>query len=252
MRLQLAFALAVGFSVTAAQAAEPLQSSPLPIEAIAEHPAISGVTLSPDGKHMAALVGSPKHKWPVISIWETDNLSKPPVWIPSDKMRPRLVSFVGNDHVIFFADQPFTYASLKTFTVQAVVSDLQGKNFSYPFAAKGTLSEFAKEIERFGVNFSIFQDGSIENPDRSLISFQYTGQSGKNLKSIDAVSEHRPRHERNLGTRHQDNESRARRASCQQRRLRSRRHSRRSAHGQTAFALDRRWLASRVRNTKSR
>lgn len=157
-------------SLTTALAAEPLKTTPLPIDAIAQHPAMSGATLSPDGKHIAALVASPQHKWPVISIWQVDNLSKPPVWIPSERMRPRSVAFLGNDRIIFFADQPFTYGSLKTFTVQAVVADLAGKNFDNPFAAKGTLSDTAKDLERFGFNFAIMQDGSIENPDRYLIA----------------------------------------------------------------------------------
>lgn len=185
MRFAFTLISAIGLSLTISSAAEPLKLAPLGIEQLAEHPALSGVTLSPDGKHMAALVGSPKHKWPVISIWETENLSKPPVWIPSERMRPRAVAFLGNDRVIFFADQPFTYASLKTFTIQATVSDLEGKNFSNPFAAKGTLSEFAKENERFGVTFSIFQDGSIDNPDRFLIAFENTGQGTSEILALD-------------------------------------------------------------------
>lgn len=171
MRFALALAASIGlYLAPTALAAEPLQTSPLTIEAIAEHPAFSGVTMSPDGKHIAALVRSPQHRWPVVSIWQVENLSKPPVWIPSDKMRPRNVAFLGNNRLIFFADQPFTYGSLKTFTVQAVVTDLEGKSFDNPFAAKGTLSDTAREVERFGFNFQILQDGSIANPDRYLIA----------------------------------------------------------------------------------
>jgi dipeptidyl aminopeptidase/acylaminoacyl peptidase len=172
MRFAFALAAATSFGLTLAPtlAAEPLQTSPLQIEAIAEHPAISGLVLSPDGKHMAGLVGTKQHKWPVISIWEVDNLSKPPVWIPSDRMRPRNVAFLGNDRLLFFADQPFTYGSLRTFTVQAIVTDVQGRTFEQPFATKGTLSDLAREAEKFGVNFSIFQDGSIANPTRYLIA----------------------------------------------------------------------------------
>ena len=172
MRIAFALAASSALFATSAWAAEPLQTSPLPIEAVAEHPALSSIVLSPDGKHMAGLVASKQHKWPVISIWDVENLSKPAVWIPSDRMRPRNVSFLGNERLIFFADQPFTYGSLKTFTVQAVVTDIQGKSFDNPFAAKGTLSDTAKELEKFGFNFSIFQDGSIQNPKRYLIERQ--------------------------------------------------------------------------------
>lgn len=185
LRLAFTFISTIGLSLTNSSAADPLASAPLSIEQLAEHPALSGVTLSPDGKHIAALVGSPKHKWPVISIWETDNMSKPPVWIPSDKMRPRNVAFLGNNRIIFFADQPFTYGSLKTFTIQAVVSDLEGKSFDNPFAAKGTLSDTAKELEKFGVNFAIFQDGSIANPKRYLIERQNVELGTTEILSLD-------------------------------------------------------------------
>jgi dipeptidyl aminopeptidase/acylaminoacyl peptidase len=169
MRFALAFAISLQ-AMTVVAVAEPLQTSPLPIEAIAEHAAISGVVLSPDGKHIAGLVRSPQQKWPVISIWDVENLSKPAIWIPSTTMRPRGVAFLGNEHVLFFADQPFTYGSLRTFTVQAIVTDLEGKKFEQPFATKGALSGTAQEVERFGVNFAIFQDGNIKDRDRYLIS----------------------------------------------------------------------------------
>ncbi len=169
MRIALALAASLGLSLATANAAEPLQTTPLGIEPIAEHPALSSIVLSPDGKHMAGLVGTNKHKWPVISIWDVEDLSKPAVWIPSTNMRPRNVAFLGSDRIIFFADQPFTYGALKTFTVQAWVTDLQGRDISNPFAAKGTLSDTAKELEKFGFNFGIFQDGSIQNPKRYLI-----------------------------------------------------------------------------------
>jgi hypothetical protein len=107
--MRSAFALAASiafFFSAAAHAAEPLQTSPLPIEPIAEHPALASMVLSPDGKHMAGLVGTNQHKWPVISIWDTENLSKPPIWIPSKTMRPLSVQFLGNDRILFFDDQP--------------------------------------------------------------------------------------------------------------------------------------------------
>lgn len=173
--MRFALALAASFALllsAAANAAEPLQTSPLPIEPIAEHPALNGLVLSPDGKHMAGLVGTNQQKWPVISIWDVENLSKPPIWVPSKTMRPRNVQFLGNDHLIFFADQPFTYGATKTFTVQAWVMGVDGKNITNPFAAKGTLSDTARDVERFGFTFNVFQDGSIANPKRYLIERQ--------------------------------------------------------------------------------
>ncbi|MEQ1866225.1 MAG: prolyl oligopeptidase family serine peptidase [Micropepsaceae bacterium] len=134
---------------------------------------------------MAGLVGTKEHKWPVIAIWDIENLSKPPIWIPSERMRPRNVTFLGNERLIFFADQPFTYGALKTFTVQAVVTDLKGKSFDNPFAAKGTLSDTAKEVEKFGFTFSIFQDGSIQYPKRYLIERQNIELGATEILALD-------------------------------------------------------------------
>ncbi len=131
------FALALIFGAAVAPA-EPLQTTPLSIEAIAQLPAVEGLVLSPDGKHLAGLVGTPKYKWPVISIWDVDNLAKPPVWIPSTNMRPVAVTFLGNERLMFFADQPLTMDGVKSKTSQAFVTDLEGKSFQQPFATRGT------------------------------------------------------------------------------------------------------------------
>ena len=113
--------------------ADPLPLAPLPIESLSRLPAITGATISPDGKHIAALVGVPGQRWPVIRVWETDNLAKPPTNIASSEMRPRSVAFVGNDKLLFQADQPWSCGAYKGFTIQTVVTDFEGKNFTQPF-----------------------------------------------------------------------------------------------------------------------
>jgi acetyl esterase/lipase len=189
MRFAFALAASIAFAFTSvAQAAEPLQTSPLPIEAIAQLPAMQSVVLSPDGKHMAALVSSPKHRWPVVSIWEVDNLSKPPVWVPSERMRPRNVQFLGNQYVIFFVDQPLTYGARKDFTRQAVITDIEGRSFPEPFAAKGTLSDLAKEVERFAINFGVFLDGSLDSPNRYLIVRENLELSTSEILAVDTTT----------------------------------------------------------------
>jgi dipeptidyl aminopeptidase/acylaminoacyl peptidase len=185
MRFAFALATALGFTITAVQAAEPPKTTPIEIEALAQFEAFDSARLSPDGKHLVALVASPKHKWPVISIWEVENLTKPPIWIPSESMRPVSVRFLGNGHILFFAEQPFTgnseltnFISVKTFTVKAIVADIEGKKFREPFAAKGAMSDTERDNERLGVNFALVLEGSIDNPDRYLIE-------KTNLKSFD-------------------------------------------------------------------
>ncbi len=164
--------MAFAYALTSAFAAEPLATTPLPIEAIAPNPAIQGATLSPDGKHVAALVSLPGQKWPIVSVWQADDLSRPPVNSASNDMRPRSVHFLGNDRIIILLDQPFTVGTLKTFTVQAIVTDWRGGKLERPFATKGTMSDSAKAAEAYGLNFALFQNGSIQNPDRYLIARQ--------------------------------------------------------------------------------
>jgi acetyl esterase/lipase len=164
------------------------RSEPLSIESIAQHPAISGLTLSPDGKHMAALVNAPNNKWPVISIWDVENLSKPATWIPSLEMRPVAVSFLGDDRVLFIADQPLTYGTLKSFTRQAIVTDLAGKSFERPFATKGTMSDLAKEAEKFGVNFAVLQAGNLLDPNRYIVLRANIAAGTTEVLSLDTKS----------------------------------------------------------------
>ncbi len=186
--MRFAFALAATIAILTAPAAvdDALQTTPLEIEPLAEHPAMDGPSLSPDGKHMAALVKSAQHKWPVISIWDVENLSKPPVWIPSLRMRPRSVAFLGNNHIIFFADQPLVDGSRKAFTVQAIVYDLEGKTPSEPFKVRGVLEESAQDAQRYGVNFEIFQEGNFKNPSQYLVRVINLRDFSNQIYTLDA------------------------------------------------------------------
>lgn len=187
-RLALALGAALALAAGGVAAAQPLQLTPVPVEALARHPAISGVSMSPDGRHVAALVASPDHRWPVIAIWNVDDLTRPPVWIPSSDMRPISVQFLGNERIIFIVDQPFTYGSTRTFTRQAVVADLDGTNFQQPFASRGTMSDLAREAERFGINFSILLDGTLQDPNEYLIVRENISQGTTEILNLDAAT----------------------------------------------------------------
>lgn len=165
----------------ASASAQTLNLTPLPVESLARNRAISGVTISPDGRHMAGLISQENQRWPLVAIWDVEHLDQPPVAIPSREMRPRSVAFLGNEHVVFFADQPFTYESTKTFTVQAIVTDLRGSSFSQPFG--GGLGTGSTDAERFGVDWGVLQAGTVEDPNRYVI-VRSTG-SGSEAISVD-------------------------------------------------------------------
>ncbi|MDZ4777567.1 MAG: prolyl oligopeptidase family serine peptidase [Alphaproteobacteria bacterium] len=178
-----------GFAVLAAAtfalpaAAEPLPLTPLPIEQISRHPAITGVSISPDGKHIAGLMSAPGQRWPVVTIWDLDNLTAPPVGIPSARNRPRSVSFLGNNRVLIFMDQPLTIGQNKTFTVIAAVSDLEGKSIDQQFST----GSGREGNDTLGVNFSIVQAGNLQDPNRYLIARTNSG-GAEEILSLDATT----------------------------------------------------------------
>lgn len=166
-------------------AAQPAAMTPLPIESIARLPAVTGVVLSPDGRHLAGLVARQGQRWPVVAIWTVDDLSRPPVLIPSQEMRPRSVSFLGNNRVLFFVDQPITYGARRDFTVEAVVADLDGRNFSQPLG--GGLGGGRSESERVaGLNFSVLRPGTLENPNEYIIARFNTDDFSSEILSLDS------------------------------------------------------------------
>lgn len=62
-----------------------LQAEPVSIESIARQPAISSVSMSVDGKHLAAIVSAPgtDHRDTALATWDVDNLEEGPVITPS-------------------------------------------------------------------------------------------------------------------------------------------------------------------------
>jgi acetyl esterase/lipase len=147
-------AFAVLALVGAPATAQPARK-PLPIEALERHPAYSGPALSPDGKHIAALIGVDGQRWPVVAIWKTDALDKTPVGIPSRDMRPRGVGFRSNTEISFAVDQPFTYGSCKAFAINNVTSDLEGKKLE-PSRQLETLLKRVRDLGSglgCGINF---------------------------------------------------------------------------------------------------
>lgn len=145
-------------------------AAPLSIDALSQYEAITDVSLSRDGKHIVALVGVKDQKWPVISIWDTADLSKPPVWIPSATLRPAQVGFLGNHKIFFIAEANVTRAdSLKSFTRKWYIADLDGRNIEQPFVTHGTMNKAMREAEERGeLNFSIFS-ARLADSDRVLV-----------------------------------------------------------------------------------
>jgi dipeptidyl aminopeptidase/acylaminoacyl peptidase len=106
----------------------------------AKAPAIEGLSLSPDGSHMAAIT-SPDGITRYISIWETANPDKAPVVLGASKMRLKGVSFIKNDRIIAVAQQLFTAGSTKTHLYKIYITDLKGEKWTSALPEASTGSE---------------------------------------------------------------------------------------------------------------
>ena len=140
-----------------AHAAYTPPAKPLSIDDLARYDELTGVTISPDGKHIAALIAVKDQQWPVISIWNTDDLSQKPVWIPSKTQRIIAVDFFSNDKIYFVTEQPITGGDGKpTFTNKLYYSDLDGRKIEEPFKMTGTLNKDVRDSMERGISATIF------------------------------------------------------------------------------------------------
>jgi acetyl esterase/lipase len=157
-------------SLSAMVIAAPTMAQPISIEALAKFEGMTSVRLSPDGKKLAAIISVPGQKWPVISIWDADDLSKTPVWIPSATNRITSVSFFSNDQVLFDTEQEITRLDGRlSFTTKFYIASVDGKKIVEPFRPTGTKSKEIREQLARGDSFSIFKD-NLYNPDIVLLS----------------------------------------------------------------------------------
>jgi len=155
-----ALCLASVMSLPIAAAAQSGLATPLPIEAIARFEAVSNVSASPDGKHIVGLVGAPGQKWPVISIWDSADLSKAPVWIPSDTNRIVKVGFFGDDKLLFVIEQPIIQMDGRpAFTRKLYMADIDGKHIVEPFKMTGTKDKEVRDYLASTMSVALFKDG---------------------------------------------------------------------------------------------
>ncbi|WP_409432785.1 alpha/beta hydrolase family protein [Litorimonas sp. RW-G-Af-16] len=172
-------------------------AEPVTIESIAKHPLLSSVTISPTGKRIAALVPVEGQKWPVISIWETDNLDKKPVWIPTRDMRYLSVDFLTDDKILFRTDQPLTVRGKEDFTQKLYIADADGTNIEEPLKTQGTLNDAVRNIEkRFntvgiiynGEKFALITKfGDVYRLDKKDFTFSKVAKTGSDFDYVSGL-----------------------------------------------------------------
>jgi pimeloyl-ACP methyl ester carboxylesterase len=100
----------------------------LPISALAPDGNIWGARMSPDGKHIAALAGIPGQN-PVVRVWSTDDMSKPPTQFGSRSMRFISISFLSNSKLLVSANQPVNLGAASQWLGKAAVANIDGTGF---------------------------------------------------------------------------------------------------------------------------
>lgn len=102
----------------------------IPIEAWSHDPYISSASLSPNGKKFMAVTLTEANKPPVVSIWETKNLSKPPIQIKPKDSKAWKASWLSNEKVMIIGFQKFDIRSggkpKKTFNTPTYVANADG------------------------------------------------------------------------------------------------------------------------------
>jgi dipeptidyl aminopeptidase/acylaminoacyl peptidase len=117
--------LAASFALTHAALSAPTPPSARDLTRAAS---IDSVSISPDGKHIAAL-SSPDGDVIDVVIWSTDKLSAAPARVRATHMRFISVRFLKNDRLLVTAVQPAAVEGERLNLVKSYVTDLEGKSF---------------------------------------------------------------------------------------------------------------------------
>ncbi|MDP2260398.1 MAG: prolyl oligopeptidase family serine peptidase [Caulobacter sp.] len=98
-------------------------------EEFGREPALQGVSLSPDGKYIAAVVAVPGQE-NQIAVWQTANMSSPPARIGCGPRNTCMgVSFLKSDRLGVQVRQPYTAGTLKTHIFRFMITDLTGSQW---------------------------------------------------------------------------------------------------------------------------
>ena len=122
--------LAAVLGLFLAAGSAPATAAPTPPSAqdFARLPQISDVSVSPDGKHVAALTSLDGEN-NVISVWDTSALNQKPYILGASHVRFLGVAFIKNDRLLVGTVQTLTAAEFKGHLRKPFITDLQGKNW---------------------------------------------------------------------------------------------------------------------------
>lgn len=170
-RAAMALALALAAGATHAKPTPPT------IEQLAAFPRMTSFTVSPDGKHLAALEGRGEER--VILVWKTDELSKPPTAIGSSRMKITGVQFIKNDLLAVSMWQPYDArldVVTKAFTTKLFITDLAGKAWNEAMPQERGMSRIQEKLRALA-NPAVL-DSLPNDPDHILVVSDDLNSSG--------------------------------------------------------------------------
>ncbi len=156
--------MAIGLAVALAQAKPKAPT----IEQLAAYPKLSGFTVSPDGKHLAALEGRGEDR--VILVWKADALDKAPTAIGSSRMKISGVQFIKNDLLAVTMWQPYDSrldTLAKQFISKLFITDLAGKEWNEPMPQGRAMSRAEEKLQ--AVSSPGVLDILPDDPDHILV-----------------------------------------------------------------------------------
>jgi dipeptidyl aminopeptidase/acylaminoacyl peptidase len=128
--------------------------------ALVRAPAISNVSIAPDGKHLVALTSANGNDV-TVSVWSTADLSKPSAVIAAGKVRILGVRFLKSDRLLIDTIQVFTEGDDRGHLGRTFVSDLAGTEWTSLLSASRARSaneEYASKFDNAALLDSLPQD----------------------------------------------------------------------------------------------
>ncbi len=161
-------ALAAGAAALLASSAHAAPPAVPTIDQLAAFPALTSLSVSPDGSRIAGLEANGENR--VIVVYRTDALDKPPTRIGSDRMKFSSVSFIKDGLLAVSLWQPYDLRVdrvTKTFVNKFFITDIEGKQWKEPLPQERATSR-SEELMKALSNASVL-DTLPNDPDHILV-----------------------------------------------------------------------------------
>ena len=127
----LCFASAVAVaSICTNASAGSFDKNPLPIEQMKQDYSLASVRISPNGKYIAGIAHADGQENPIVRVWDTSDMSKPPKQFGSKTMRFQSVSFVKDDTLFLTVGQPVRRGAKSDWGFTGVFANLDGSKIT--------------------------------------------------------------------------------------------------------------------------